>query len=292
MDPLEPILIACIGTLFISLLTAITLAWQNRRSRNLALAAAALVGVTLFFLTQLRFELQSATTREFILTELGIDPTKPEIRQWVYRTESGWRRTAEVYASNWLAAHNPTAFSGDREKITSDLVLFSLAYFLQTPEAHYWDVRKHSLVGKYTGGIVKFLPTSAERKCALVTSAEITSQLSRSGNLLAGAPLFDQSVCLPPSSVLKITANSLIIRNYVCELIFTIEPSGGVGFSSRLSGEEVSKLPKGESRLETRTTGLDVEIRFFALRIGQRDGDEYRQWSSALVNGARNWFEK
>ncbi len=150
----------------------------------------------------------------------------------------------------------------------------------------------NSLVDKYAGGIVRFHPTSAERKCALVTSAEISSQLSRSGNLFAGAPLFDQSVCLPPSSVLKITANSLIIRNYVCELIFTIEPSGGVGFSSRLSGEEVSKLPKGESRLETRTTGLDVEIRFFALRIGQRDGDEYRQWSSALVNGARNWFEK
>jgi hypothetical protein len=292
MDPFALILIACTGALFISVLTAIILAWQNRGSRNLALAAAALVGVALFFLTQLRFELQAATTSEFILTELGIDRGKPEIRQWVYGTESGWRPTAEVYASNWLAAHNPTAFSGNREKITSDLVLFSLAYFLQTPEAQYWDVRTRSLVGKYSGGVMRFRPTSAERKCALVTSAEISSQLSRSGNAFAGAPLFNQSICLPPSSVLEITADSLIIRNHVCEVSFTIEPSSGVGILNPSKGEQLQKLPSGESRFETRTTGLDVRISFSALRAGQKDGDKYRQWSNALVNGARDWFEK
>lgn len=292
MDPLAPILIACISALIVSVATAVTVAWQNRGSKNLALATGVLVGVTLLFLTQLRFELQSATTGEFILTELGIDRAKPEIRQWVYGTQSGWRPTAEVYASNWLAAHNPNAFSGDREKITSDLVLFSLAYFLQTPEAQYWDVRKHSLVGNYTGGIIKFHPTSALRECAVVIPAEVRAQLSRSGNVFGGAPLFDHSICLPPSSVLEIKANSLVIRNHVCEVSFTIEQPGGVGFLNPGSGEEVPKLPNGDSRFETRTTGLDVKIRFFALRIGQRDGERYRQWSSALANGARDWFEK
>jgi hypothetical protein len=293
MDPLKPILIACIGVLVSSLLTAITLAWQNRRSRNLALAAATLGGVTLFFLTQLGFELHPTTTTEFILTEFGIDRAKPQIRQWVYSTgSSDWRSSAEVNASDWLAAHNPTAFSERREKTTHDFVLFSLAYFLQTPEAQYWEVRKHSLVGKYTGGVVRYRPASGRRECAVVTSEELRNRLSLSENLFAGAPLFDQSICLPPSSVLEITGNSLIIRNHVCEVTFTLEPSGGVGFSSPLNREDVSKLPNGESRFETRTTGLDVEIRFFALRTGQRDSDEYRQWSSALVNGARNWFEK
>ncbi len=293
MDPLAPIRIACIIALIVSVATAVTVAWQNRGSRNLALATGALSGITLLFLTQLYFELQSTTMSEFILTELGIDRAKPEIRQWVYGTESGWRPGIEVSASNWLSAQNPNAFSDNREKITSDLVLFSLASFLQTPEAQHWDVRKHSLVGKYAGGIVRFQPTSAKRQCALVTPAEIRSQLSRSGNLFAGAPLlFEQSICLPPSSVLEITANSLIIRNHVCELIFTIESSGGVGFLSPRSGEEVSKLLGGESRFETRTTGLDVQIRFLALRIGQRDGGKYREWSSALVNGVRDWFEK
>src|SRR5437870_4447024 len=171
MDLLAPILIACIGALIVSVVTAVTLAWRNRGSKNLALATGILAGVTLLFLTQLRVELQAATTSEFILTELGIDRAKSEIRQWVYGAEAGWRPGAEVGASNWLSAHNPNAFSGDREKITHDLVLFSLAYFLQTPEAQYWDVRKHSLVGKYVGGVVRFHPTSAKRECAVVMPA-------------------------------------------------------------------------------------------------------------------------
>lgn len=231
MDPLTPILIVCKVAVIVSVATAATVAWQNRGSRNLALATGALAGIAFLFLTQLYFELQPIVTNEFILTELGIDRAKPEIRQWVYGTESGWRPGIEVGASNWLSAQNPNAFSENRAKTTSDLVLFSLVSFLQTPEAQYWDVRKHSLVGKYTGGIVRFHPTSAKRQCALVSPAEIHSQLSRSGNLFAAAPLlFEQSICLPPSSALEITANSLIIRNYVCEVIFTLEPSGGVGF--------------------------------------------------------------
>src|SRR6266702_36436 len=292
MDPLAPILIVCIRALIVSVATAVTVAWQNRGSRNLALATGVLGGVTLLFLTQVRFELQSATSSEFILTEFGIDRSKPEIRQWVYGAESGERPTAEVSASNWLSAHNPDAFSGDREKITQDLVLFSLAYFLQTPEAQYWDVRRHSFVGKLSGGVIRFHPTSAHRECAIVMPEEIRGQLSRSRNTFAGAPLDIFSICLPPSSVFLITANSLTIRNHVCEVSFTIEPSHDVGFLNPGRGEELPKLLNGESRFETRTTGLDIKIRFFALRTGQKDGDKYRQWSSALVNGARDWFEK
>jgi hypothetical protein len=37
---------------------------------------------------------------------------------------------------------------------------------------------------------------------------------------------------------------------------------------------------------------LDVKIQFFGMRAGQPDVDKYRQWSSALVNGVRDWFEK
>jgi hypothetical protein len=295
LDPFEPILIACIGSLTISVITAFVLAWQNRGSRNLALAASILCGVVILFLTQLNFELQSSTNSDFILTELGIDRAKPEIRQWVYTSESDWtdwRIAAEVGASNWLSANNAKAFSGDREKLTSDLVLYSLVYFLQTPEAQYWDVRRTSFVGKYTGGVVRFRPTSAQRECSLAGSAEIASQLSHSGNLFAGAPLFDGSICLPPSSFLEISANELTIRNHVCAVSFTIEPSGGFGSQSPRQGEEFAKLPSGESRFETRTTGVDVKIKFFALRIAQKDSDKYREWATALVNGTRDWFEK
>jgi hypothetical protein len=287
MDPLWPILIITVAAVLIALLTGITLAWYNRGSRNLALATAGLFGASLFFGMQLWFELRPEVRSDFIVAKLGIDRTKPEIRQWIYSSESGDRITAEVYASNWLAAHRPEAFSGNREKLTSDLVLFSLAYFLQTPGAQYWEVRRHLL-----GSVLRFYPTTSERRCTIVTSAEVSSRLLSSHNLFDGAELPSGPVCFPLGTVFSITANSLVIRNHVCELTFTIEPSRGVNFQSPRVGEEFSKLPNGESRFETRATGLDVEARFFALRKGQRDGDEYRQWASALIDGARDWFEK
>jgi hypothetical protein len=292
MDPLQAVLIACLLTLSVSLVAAGVLVWENRASKNLALAASVLGGTTFLFITQLYSELKPITTSEFIITELGIDRAKPEIRQWAYGNVSPWRPTAEADASNWLVAHNLNSFSGDREKITHDLVLFSLIYSLQTPEAQYWDVEKHSLVGKNAGGVIRFLPASADRKCAVVTSEEMRFGLSQSNNLFGGAPMPDRSVCLPPSSVLLITANSLTISNHVCQIVFTLEPSGGVGYLSPIKGEEFSKLPNGDSRFETRTTGLDVKVQFFGLRAGDADASKYRQWSSALVNGARDWFEK
>src|SRR3989442_15358634 len=124
MDLLLTVLVTCLSALSVSLLAAGALAWQNRGSKNLVLAASVLGGTTFLFITQLYSQLKSETKSDFILTELGIDRAKPEIRQWVYGVDSDWRPTAEVNASNWLAANNPEGFSGNREKTTHDLVLF------------------------------------------------------------------------------------------------------------------------------------------------------------------------
>jgi hypothetical protein len=84
----------------------------------------------------------------------------------------------------------------------------------------------------------------------------------------------------------------LTVLNYVCEISFIIEPSGGVGFGNPGKGADLPKLASGEPRFETRTTGLAVTTVFFDVRAGQINSDKYRQWSSALTNGARDWFEK
>src|SRR5229473_1636251 len=98
MDPLLPVLLASLVALFVSLVAAGAVAWQNRGSKNLVLAVSVLGGASFLFITQLYSQLKSETKSEFILTELGIDRAKPEIRQWVYEKESDWRPTAEVYA--------------------------------------------------------------------------------------------------------------------------------------------------------------------------------------------------
>lgn len=292
MDILQAALYANLATLFICFGSASYLAWQNARSKNLALSTGALAAAMILFVTQLRFELRPTTAPEFITTELTVDRDKPQVRQWVYGSDAPWRITAEVYASDWLAAHNPDAFLQDREKLTADLVLFSLTYSLQTPEFQVWEVRKHAIVVKSAGGIVRFHPTSKERQCKIVLEAELQSKLSMSGNVFAGAPLHSRSICLPPGSVLEISANSLIIRNPMCQVSFTVEPSGGVNYLNPGRGEELPKLPNGESRFETRAIGLDVETTFFALRAQHIDHDKYRDWAARVVSGARDWFEK
>jgi len=291
MDLLELALIVNLAALGISLVSAFVLVRHNSRSRNLVLAAGTLLGAIFFFVTQLYFELHGSSSYDFITTQLTIDRAKPEIRQWAYSSDADGRVTAEPYASQWVAARNPDAFRWDRDKLTADLVLFSLVYFLQTPEAQLWEVRKHSIVGKWGGGVIRFHPDPG-RACRLVTETEVRSELSRSGNVFAGAPLSNRSICLPPGSLLEMARNSLIIRNRLCQVSFTLDPSRGVTYLNPGEGEELPKLPNGESRFETRTIGWDVETTFFNLRAQNRESARYREWASEVVRGARDWFEK
>lgn len=292
MDLLKLALVLNLVALGASGVAALVLVGYNARSRNLALATGALLGAITFFGIQVYFELQRSGKYDFISTELTIDRAKPEIRQWIYSSDAGGRLIAEGYASEWLATHNPDAFRHDRGKLTTDLVLFSLTYFLQTPEAQLWEVRKHSIVGKWGSGVIRFHPYPG-RVCRIVSETEMRSELSRSGNIFAGAPLQGNGTfCLPPGSTFEMSRKSLIIRNGICQVSFTVDPSGGVTYLNPGKSEEVLKLPNGESRFETRTIGLDVETTFFALRAQNRERTKYHEWASEVVSGARDWFEK
>ena len=64
---------------------------QNSGSRNIALATGALLGAVVLLAVQLRFELRSEPSTDFITAEYTIDRSKPEIRQWNYDTDQGRR---------------------------------------------------------------------------------------------------------------------------------------------------------------------------------------------------------
>ena len=130
MDVVKIALIVSIVALVVGLVTAIVVAVENAGSRNLALAVGALGAAMILFLIQLPFELQRSISRDRISTELTIDRAKPSIRQWIYSVNAGWRINAETGASAWLATNNPAAFDQDRDRVTSDLTLFSLVSFL------------------------------------------------------------------------------------------------------------------------------------------------------------------
>ena len=294
MNLLPIALVVNLIALGVTFSAALVLFFRNAGSRTLALATATLLGAIIFFYTQLQFELKESAESAFFNTELTIDRSKPEIRRWAYihdRTgnTSAEPINAEPQASAWLLAKNAEAFQQDRARLTSDLVLFSLVYFLETPDAQPWEMHKHVIGGKLGGGVIKFLPDRG-RTCQVLNGAEIKAQLSQTQNIFAGAPLPETSVCLPPGSTLQIGRDSLTIHNRQCEITFRLEPRLGVTFLNPGSGEELPKLANGEAQFETRAIGINVEITHFALWAQNRDAAKYREWATGIVNGVGEWF--
>ncbi len=291
MDFLKVSLIANIIAIIVAATTAGILAWQNAASRNLALAGGTLVAAMVLFVIQLRFELQRSVSYDHISTELTVDRSRPSIRQWMY-VDPRWRILAEVGASDWLAANNPAAFAHDREKLTLDMVIFSLVSFLATEE-YDWQLKKVTYKGKASGTLTTLEPVSKSEECSSFNESDLKSLLSRAGNLFANAPLtgFSGRLCLPPKSTIEISARSLVIQNPICRLSFDIEPSGGIFGMQPGTGGQVPQLPGGGSQFETRPIGLNVETTYFALRAQHRQLGKYREWCSRVISGAREWFQ-
>src|SRR5882762_2688832 len=131
--------------------SAVIIASQNAGARNLPLAVAALLGVIVGFFIQLHFELTKSTKNEIIGTELTIDRVAPFIRQWQY-DKGGWRPPVEGGASDWVVNNHKESFDRDRQKLTSDLVMFSLLS-LFTHQEFDWQLERQKYAGKVSGGM-------------------------------------------------------------------------------------------------------------------------------------------
>jgi len=123
---------------------------QNLGSRNIALATGALAGAFMLLVIQLAFELRADETTDFITAEYTIDRAKPEIRQWKYGLNQGHRLTRDLDASGKFAAAHAGQFNGNREKLTLDIVIFSLLVYLGV-EQFNWQMKRTQFVGQSTG---------------------------------------------------------------------------------------------------------------------------------------------
>lgn len=200
LDYLQVSLVANLIAIVVVIGTAIILAWNNAGSKNMPLGAAALIGVTVGYAIQLPFELARSTARDVIGVDLTIDRSSPVIRQWVYSNgpHAGWRIAVEVGASNWLAQGQPIMFDelGKRDRIASDLVMFSLLSFL-THEEYDWQLQTSSY-----GALQLHQPMSKPEECRSYSEADLRQRLQNSGNIFGGAPLqvLTGKLCLPPKT--------------------------------------------------------------------------------------------
>lgn len=287
---------------------------QNSSSRNIALAIGALAGAVIFLGGQLvfgvatgvwalaaavillgiqiSFELHAEERTDLITAEYTIDRAKPEIRQWKYDLDQGQRLIRDLDGSGAFAAAHPGQFDGDREKLTRDMVIFSLLSYLGVEQTD-WQMNRTQFVGQSMGTVTLTSLGSHADECTEVTRAQLRTLLLDAGNAFADGNMFFgyQALRLPPKSTIEVKAGSVVLQNPLCKISFVLELSGSVAFYEPGTGALVQPtLPNGELKLETRLTNIRVTVRCSAMKAQHRQMPKYQDWSKRVVSGAQSWF--
>ena len=284
-----------LGAIAVALVCLVAVAWANSGSRNLALVTSTLVAVLLLFATQLLFELRERSVADFFTAEFTIDRKSPQIRQWSYPVSgakgSGWRIHRELAASAFLAKSDSARFDGDRERLTSDMVLFSLVSYLGVEQSD-WQLKRTVFQGPSVGTVISTQPVSRPEECTNLSAERLQELLAAAGNAFAKADIMVMAgrLCLPPRTVLSISQTGLRIATPYCTVSFNLEPSGSVSYWKPGTGGEIPQLDNGESQLETRLTGIRALVEFSWIRAQSRDMQKYEEWSDRVIQGARLWF--
>ena len=292
IDGLKISLFVGLVAIAIGVLCLSAVAWANAGSRNMVLATGTLGAAILLFIIQLPFELRERRISDFATSEFTIDRAKPEIRQWSYPSNVSWRISAEVGASSWLAQTNRVAFDGDRERLTLDMILFSLIQYFVVEQSD-WQLKRVIFRGTSVGTLTTQHRISKESDCTLITEQEIRKQLSQVGNVFSGAPIMmvQNGFCLPPNATMKLENQSLEVHTPFCRIIFSLQPSGSVLYMKPGTGGQVPLLPTGQSQFETWLNGVKIEVVYSRIRAQHREADVYKAWSERVVQGTRVWFE-
>ncbi|MCZ6654011.1 MAG: hypothetical protein O7D91_13415 [Planctomycetota bacterium] len=285
------LIVSLVGAVLIVIGSA-AVTWNNSGSRNLTLATGALVAAIVLNLLQLKFELRAEEAHDFITAELTVDRQDRVIRQWQYPMNVSWRIHVEIDASEKLSNQQPELFDGDRERLTADMVVFSLISYITTTEID-WQVRRRRFVGSSVGTMMSSQRLSKASECTTLDESELRRCLQEAGNLFSEAPLrmLGGSICLPPRTELKLTEGSMILSNPFFDIEFKLESSQAVSYTKPRTGGDVPKLESGEARYETRLFGLPVRSRSAALRANHAEMPKYREWADRFVCGVRQWFE-
>lgn len=280
------------AALAIAGVTALIVAWANRGSSNVVLAVGALIGATALYGVQLSFELRRSAFQDQVSADLTIDREERWIRQWKYSDGMSARVGIEVPLGRWLAQESPQALEGDRTRITRDFALRSLLTFFASAEFD-WQLKRTVFVGSSSGTLTFTNTVSTAADSTLIAPGILQQQLQATGNLFGGAPLAitGEYLRIPPNSVVDVTADTLTIRNPICEVRFHIQVPDSISYMQPHTGGEVPTLKSGEARYETRLVGITVDRVFFALRAHDPRGAQYKAWTDRLVSSLRAWFE-
>jgi hypothetical protein len=271
------------------------LAWvvsENGTSRNLALGIATLFASALFLAIQFYFELRGSESNDVATAELVVDRAMPRVGEWKYDLSQTTRFRMESEANKLFAVENPGQFNGDREKLTSDMILFSIIAFLANEEFD-WQINKVRFRGRGST-ITRVAGGSKPEDCTPIGKKEIQASLSKVGNYFANANMFfgDRKLCLPPGATLSVTQEAVVLKTPFCEISFTLESGGAVAFINPDTRSASAQLPNGAgAQLESRMTNIKIDTRYDWTRAQSIQMPKYRDWSDRLASGVHAWFE-
>lgn len=141
---------------------------------------------------------------------------------------------------------------------------------------------------------IRVEPLSKDNECSGFDENYLKAALTKSGNMLAGAPLHLPAgrLRLPPRSTVEIARKSIVIRNPVCRISWHLEGVPAVLSHIRPgTGGKAPQLASGEPRFETRMSGFSTEVVYFRLRSQRPDIGKYRDWVSRVLADVHEWFE-
>jgi hypothetical protein len=299
MDTIKFTLLIGIAAGIVALISLGFVVLANAGSRNVVLAAGTLAGATVLFAVQLWFELQPSTRSDYITSEFTIDRSKYSIGQWKYdRTNStSFRWTSDVATSQWLSENNLVAFDGDRDRLTLDMIVFSILQYMVSEQPD-WRVTRYNVL---KGSFVKSssYPIFPERtECTPLDINALRQILETGGNPFAQAPfptMMFQSVyvCLPPDTDLTVMKDSVLIKNPFCTIRIKVDQASITSFGTferYVRPTNGPFLPNGEPQYETRVTGINVAVNYSRFRAQHPKMEKYRKWADRLVDGLDEWF--
>jgi hypothetical protein len=137
-------------------------------SRTALTALATVVGASVVLAITLKFDLRGSKDITRITTEYTFDRAVPQLRQWMYARSLGDRYATEVLANYAALKANSSIFEGDREKLTRDMILFSLIVYLETRQ-HDWQMEERHYATS-TSTITRMQDKSNPENTARLTS--------------------------------------------------------------------------------------------------------------------------
>jgi hypothetical protein len=265
-------------------------------SRGAWTALAAVMGASVALAINLRFDLRGSKDITRITTEYTFDRAVPQLRQWMYARSLGDRYATEVLANYTALQANPSIFEGNREKLTRDMILFSLTVYLETRQQD-WQMEEQ----RYATSISTITRMQAKSysentaECTKISHDYIQNILTKAMNAFAATkPMTLVSyLCLPPQSSIHLDQSSITLRNPFCTISFSMEP-GVLELRMMRPGShtlDVPALPDGKPRFETRVMGLQVTRKMSWVTAQHPDFGKYEKWCKEVVDGARAWFE-